>query len=126
MLRGTVGSDRQAVTTVDVFGQDGRPRSVEVIIDSGFDGELTLRPEQIRQLGLPRAGVRVSRVASGERHRFVAYRAWISWHNRPREVHVMATDYPPLIGMGLLWGSRVTFDAVAGGSLVIDELTGAP
>ena len=126
MARGAVGTNRRATITVDVFDQGGRPRPVQAIIDTGFDGALTLPPELIEQFGLPRAGMRVFMVASGERHRFTAHRAWISWHGRRREIHVWATDTQPLLGMALLWGSRVTFDAVEGGQLSIDELAAAP
>ena len=126
MARGTVEANGHATITIDVFDQDGRPQPVQAMIDTGFDGELTLPPERIQQLGLPRTGVRAFMVASGERHEFIVHGARISWHGRAIGVDVLATDTQPLLGMALLWGSRVTFDAVEGGQLSIDELAAAP
>ena len=101
---------------------EGRPRSVEVVLDTGFTGYLTLPPESIRQLGLPSVGQRTFELANGELFEFQVYFGSVSWHGRPSDVLVLQSDSVPLLGMTLLWGSRVTMDALNDGEVTIEEL----
>ena len=101
---------------------EGRPRSVEVVLDTGFTGYLTLPPESIRQLGLPSVGQRTFELANGELFEFQVYLGSVSWHGRPSDVLVLQSDSVPLPGMTLLWGSRVTMDALNDGEVTIEEL----
>ena len=101
---------------------EGRPRSVEVVLDTGFTGYLTLPPGSIRQLGLPSVGQRTFELANGELFEFQVYLGSVSWHGRPSDVLVLQSDSVPLLGMTLLWGSRVTMDALNDGEVTIEEL----
>ena len=101
---------------------EGRPRSVDVVLDTGFTGYLTLPPESIRQLGLPSVGQRTFELANGELFEFQVYLGSVSWHGRPSDVLVLQSDSVPLLGMTLLWGSRVTMDALNDGEVTIEEL----
>ena len=49
---------------------EGRLRSVEAILDTGFAGYMTLSPESIHQLGLPSVGQRTFELANGELFEF--------------------------------------------------------
>ena len=46
----------------------------------------------------------------------------MSWHGRPSDVLVLQSDSVPPLGMTLLWGSRVTMDALNDGEVTIEEL----
>ena len=85
-------------------------------------GYLTLPPESIRQLGLPSVGQRTFELANGELFKFQVYLGSVSWHGRPSDVLVLQSDSVPLLGMTLLWGSRVTIDALNDGEVTIEEL----
>ena len=100
----------------------GRPQPVEVVLDTGFAGYLTLPPESIHQLGLPSVGQRAFELANGELFEFQVYLGSVSWHGRPSDVLVLQSDSVPLLGMTLLWGSRVTMDALNDGEVTIEEL----
>lgn len=65
MIRGQVSSDQQALVAIDIMDAEGRPRSLEVILDTGFTGYLTLPTEAIQQLGLPVVGQRTFELANG-------------------------------------------------------------
>ena len=65
-MRGRVSGNQQAWITVDIMDGAGRPRSMEVVLDTGFTGYLTLPPESIRQLELPSVGQRTFELANGE------------------------------------------------------------
>ena len=121
MLRGEVTPGTQALITIDILGSDGHSESVEAAIDTGFSGHLTLPAGIISRLGLPHAGWRHFELANGERFRFRICLGLAIWHGHPHEVHILESECDPLLGMALLWGSRVTLDATAGGRVAIEE-----
>ena len=121
-MRGRVSGNQQAWITVDIMDGAGRPRSMEVVLDTGFTGYLTLPPESIRQLELPSVGQRTFELANGELYDFQVYIGSVSWHGRPSDVLVLNSDSAPLLGMALLWGSRVTVDALTDGQVTIEDL----
>ena len=51
-----------------------------------------------------------------------AYSGTLLWHERPWDVVVIQSEAAPLIGMGLLWGNQVTFEALEGGGVIIEEI----
>lgn len=122
MIRGEVSEDQQALVTLEIIDAEGHSRPVEVILDTGFTGYLTLPAETIRQLGLAPVGRRTFELANGELFEFEAYLAAVSWHERLTDTLVLRSDSDPLLGMTLLWGSRVTLDAVARGEVSIEDL----
>ena len=75
MIRGKVSGDQQALVVIDIMDDKGQPRSLEVVLDTGFTGYLTLPLESIRQLGLSSVGQRTFELANGELFEFAAYRA---------------------------------------------------
>ena len=111
---------------MDIMDGEGRPRSVEVVLDTGFTGYLTLPSESIGQLGLRSAGQRTFELANGEMFDFQVYLGSVSWHGRPSDVLVLQSDSGPLLGMALLWGSRVTMDVLNDGDVAIEDLSPAP
>lgn len=56
MMIGIVTANRQAVIELTLRGTDGQLNTVEAIIDTGFNGFLTLPPPQVAQLGFPYEG----------------------------------------------------------------------
>ena len=126
MHRGRVSADQQALVTIDLFDGEGRPQPLEVVLDTGFTGYLTLPADSIRLLGLPPVGQRTFELANGELSEFQVYLGSVSWHGRPSDVLILQSDGVPLLGMTLLWGSRVTVNALTGGAVVIEELAPPP
>ena len=122
MIRGKVSSDQQALVTVDIMDGEGCFQPLEVVLDTGFTGYLTLPSESIQELGLPSVGRRTFELANGELFEFEAYLAAVSWHGSLSDALVLKSDSAPLLGMTLLWGSRVTVDAQTDGEVTIEEL----
>ncbi len=122
MISGSVSGDQQAVVTIEIIDGDGAPRALGVILDTGFTGYLTLPSESIEQLALPFVGQRTFELANGELFRFDAYLAAVAWHGSLRDALVLLSDSTPLLGMTLLWGSRMTLDAITNGEVTIEEL----
>ena len=126
MIRGRVSGNQQALIAIDIMDGEGRPRSLEVVLDTGFTGYLTLPFESIRQLGLPSVGQRTFALANGELFDFEVYIGSVFRHGRPSDVLVLQSDSVPLLGMTLLRGSRVCVDALSDGEVTIEELSPAP
>lgn len=90
------------------------------VVDTGFTGWLALPGESIVQLGLTPYGQRPANQASGETRMFDIHSALVLWHGTPRPVPVHRAEGTPLIGMGLLNGSRLIVDSWDGGDVIID------
>ena len=126
MSRGTVSADQRALVTIEVFDGVGHLHRLEVVLDTGFTGYLTLPERAIRRLGLKPVGQRTFELANGEIFDFDVYLGSVLWHGRATDALILQSDGAPLLGMTMLWGSRVTVDTVSGGVVTIDELDPAP
>lgn len=100
----------------------GQPLEVTAVIDTGFDGELTLPQETIRRLDYLYAGSAGGTLADGSEVQFDYHEGRVLWHGVARPVAVLAAEGQPLVGMALLQGSRLTVDAVHGGEVIVSEL----
>lgn len=126
MPSGNVSAGRQALVHIDILDREGRTQPLEVALDTGFTGYLTLPASSITQFGLTYEGVRTFALANGEFQSFDSYEALVVWHGSPRAALVLQSEARPLIGMQLLWGSRVTMDTLTGGAVEIEELPSTP
>ena len=122
MISGQVNHDLQAVVAVTLIGSAGQRESVEVVLDTGFQGYLVLPPETIRSLGLEYPERARFILADGQRVQLNSYIATLVWHDRPRLVIVLESE-TPLMGTFLLWGSRVSFEMQEGGPVTIEEIS---
>ena len=123
---GAITGNRQALVAIDITGGEGRSRPIEVVLDTGFTGYLTLPTEPIRQLGLRFVGQRTFELARTENSSSLRrILPQCCWHGRQKDALVLKSDSTPLLGMTLLWGSRVTLNAASDGLVTIDELEDA-
>ncbi len=130
MLRGKVQSQGEppitgeALVDISVANVDDPDRSlaVEVVVDTGFSGQLTLPFAFISYLGLIRRATKSVVLADGESKDIPVYPALVLWNGRFRQILVLEMESQPLLGMELLWGSRLTIDALPYGEVVIAEI----
>jgi clan AA aspartic protease len=99
MMTGNVAL-RQANLTLVIYDSVGGEASVDAVIDTGFNGYLTLPPALIRLLNLPLSGSRPAILGDGIPVDFALHRGMVRWYGVPREVQVLAVEGEPLIGMG--------------------------
>ncbi len=122
MIRGRVDFTLEAVVVVPVRDSNGQFRPVEFIIDTGFDGYLSLPLERIQQLeGEPAGKIGVT-FGNGQTEEWNSWLCRILWHDRPREVAVFESRGDALIGMALLEHSAVSIQVRTDGAVVIEEL----
>ena len=121
MIRGTI-RNREAIIELEVSGPGQPAQQFEAVIDTGYNGYLTLPSHLVTALQLPFVGHRRGTLADGSVTRLDAYLATVVWHGQPKDVLISQTAGTPLIGMSLLEGSRLTMDVVDGGEVILEEL----
>ena len=122
MITGIVTAYREAIIHLTVRGPQRQEQEIEAIIDTGFDGFLTLPPTLIAALGLAWRRRGRAMLADGSESLFDIHEAIVSWDGAPRRVAVDAVDIDPLIGMSLLSGYELTIQVAEGGKVIISLL----
>ena len=122
MIAGKVTPNREAVIEVEVSGPDQLQQQVDAVIDSGFNGYLTLPSYLVGSLNLPLAGNRRATLGDGKAVVLDAYFATVTWHGQARDVLVLQAEGGALVGMSLLYGSRVSMEVIDDGDVVIEKL----
>lgn len=122
MISGWVNTYREAVLRLPVRGLQGREQTVEAVLDTGFNGYLTLPPGLISALGLPfrRNGRAV--LGDGSEITFDIHEAVVLWNGQLRRIAVDAADTEPLLGMNLLYGHELNLQVIEGGSVIVRPL----
>lgn len=130
MIKGKVernaGGGLEPWLIISVEDANGELHQIDVIVDTGFTGCLTLPEAVISRLGLVRQGEQQATVASGEVESFDYYAARVLWHGQFRRVEVFESIDQSLLGTELLEGSRLTVDAWEGGDVIVEEVKAGP
>jgi clan AA aspartic protease len=122
MIIGRVTPNREATIVLRVFGQAGREREIEAVIDTGFDNWLTLPAAMIKHLGLPWQQRTGATLADGSKTEFDVYLATVLWDKAQRRIPVHAAETTPLLGMGMLEGFELNMRVRSGGKVSIKRL----
>jgi len=123
MIQGTVNSRREAILPLVVGNASGQRQVVDTVIDTGFNGFLTLPSVLITSLGLSWNATDIVTLGDGSEALFDLYAAMIIWDGQYREIDVAESETEPLVGMALLYGYRLQIDAVEGGIVRIERLS---
>jgi clan AA aspartic protease len=119
MITGTVNADYEAIIRLFVQGPVGPAHEVDAIIDTGFNGFLTLPPALVTALGLMRRSRGRALLANGSEELFDIYGVTVLWDGQQRYVEADAVETTPLVGMSLLDGYDLYIQVADGGQVVI-------
>jgi clan AA aspartic protease len=122
MITGVVTPDREALIRLVVRGPSGQERHIDAVVDTGFDGWLSLPPEVIAQVGLPWRRRGRALLADGSESIFDMYEATVLWDQIPRRMVVDEASTAPLVGMALLSGYELNIQVRIGGQVTIKAL----
>ena len=95
---------------------------VEFVVDTAFEGEITLPPAIIQRLGSAYLGSDLRRLADGSFTPCGTYRLLLQWEDDWREVEVLALENRPLLGTALLEGNHIDIEATENGEVLIEPL----
>ncbi|MFM6666475.1 MAG: clan AA aspartic protease [Microcystis panniformis] len=123
MIHGVVNLRREATLSLVVGNySSGHREFINTVIDTGFDGFLSLPSEIITRLGLPWTISNPATLGDGSEVLFDFYTATVIWDGQYREVDIAASETEPLLGMAMLYGYRLQVDNVEGGIVEIKAL----
>jgi clan AA aspartic protease len=122
MIIGVVNAQTEATIRLPVRTADGREQEIEAVLDTGFNGSLTLPPTVITSLGLQWRTRGLVMLANGTEDHCDIYAATVIWDGRPRNILAEAADTDSLVGMALLYGHDLHMQVIEGGSVVIEPL----
>lgn len=118
MIEGVVNAAYEPVVNLAVQGPSGQSRDIEAVVDTGFNGFLTLPAELVAELGLPFASIGRATLADGSEIAYSVHEAAVLWDGQPTYVEVDVADATPLVGMALL-DAHILYVEVEGGGRVL-------
>jgi predicted aspartyl protease len=94
MIKGIVNFRRVPVIQLPVLDHKAAPRLIAAIIDTGFNGALTLPREVIDDLGLSWRSRGSATLANGSNDFFDIYTGTVIWDGKQRRVLVECANAP--------------------------------
>ena len=122
MIEGFVNANYEPVITLAVQGPSGRSQDIEAVVDTGFNGFLTLPPALVVDLGLTFQSEGWATLANGSEETFGVYGVTMLWDGQPRYIDADAMGPTPLVGMLLLDGHDLSIRVLDGGAVVIQPV----
>ena len=119
MIEGVVNASYEAIVTLIIRGPAGQTRDIKAVVDTGFNGFLTLPPALVTELGLPFASIGRATLADGSEVTFDVYDVTVLWDGQPRHIEADAVDATSLVGMQLLDHHSLYLEIEDGGSVII-------
>jgi clan AA aspartic protease len=126
MIGGVVNDVLEAIIHVALVGPSGSREEIEAVVDTGFDGYLTLPRATRAALGFPWRRRTRGVLADGSERLFDIYEGAVMWDGRPRRVSVDSAETTPLAGMALLRGNNLLVEVVEGGTVRIEARHESP
>lgn len=122
MISGVVNANLEATIRVIVQDLGGRIHQFEALIDTGYDGFLTLPRVLVTAIGLPWLDSITVQLADGSSQSVEVYGATVHWDGQLRVIEVDVTNTQPLVGRGLLAGYELRVKMVAGGAVTLEAI----
>ena len=122
MIQGVVNAAYEPMIALAVQGQSGQSRDIEAVVDTGFNGFLTLRTTLVSELGLPFVSIGRATLADGSEIAYDVYGVTVLWDGQVLYVEADAADSTPLVGMLLLDGHDLSIRVWNGGAVVIQPV----
>ncbi len=119
MIAGVVNGDFEAIITLSICDSEGKVYNQEAIIDTGFNGWLSLPPDLIARLNLKwkRRGRAI--LGDGSECVFNVYEAVVVWDGDYVTIPIDEADSEPLVGMSLMEGFQLMVQVFEGGNVEI-------
>ncbi len=122
MITGSINSFREAIIRVVLRGAQGQEEQIEAIIDTGFNGALSLPHTLISRLGYQFRRRGRALLADGGESIFDIYEGTIIWDTSLQRVAIDSAETDPLVGMSMLHGYELNVQVIDHGSVTIKRL----
>ena len=91
MIEGTVNAAYEAVVALHLQGPEGQVQDIEAVVDTGYNGFLTLPTALVAELGLPFAYMGQAFLANDAEVDFDVHYVTVLWDGQPRDIEADAT-----------------------------------
>ena len=112
----------QARMSVILRSIEGSEIEVECVVDTGFEGFLTLPPTMVADLGLSYLASIRANLADNSHVLTNVHQVTLIWNSVEREIPVLAMGRRSLIGTALLEDYHLSIDFCEGGTVLVDEI----
>jgi clan AA aspartic protease len=122
MITGIVNPDFEPIIQLSICGSDGKVYTQDAIVDTGFNGWLSLPPDLISQLNLKwkRRGRAI--LGDGSECVFNVYEAVLVWDGSFLTIPIDEADSEPLVGMSLMEGYQLMVQVFEGGRVELSKV----
>lgn len=122
MIVGSVNADYEPIICIGVCSSNGQVYQQDAIVDTGFNGWLSLPPDVITTLGLTWKRRGRPTLADGSECVFDVYEAVVVWDGQRVTIPIDEAQSDPLIGMSLMEGYELTIQAIENGDVMLTKL----
>jgi clan AA aspartic protease len=122
MITGVVNARLEATFQLTVHGAGGQQVDVEVVVDTGYTGSLTLPSPIVTSLGLAWHSTGIALLADASVQRFDRYEGTVIWDGAPQYILIDGVETNPLVGTRLLADHDLRIQLIPGGSVTIEAL----
>lgn len=122
MIYGVVNFRREATLPLVIGNANGQTQLIDAVIDTGFDGFLSLPSEIIFRIELPWRTSNTATLGDGSETLFDFYTGTVIWDGEYRKVDVAESETAPLLGMAMLYKYRLQVDNLESGIVKIEAL----
>jgi clan AA aspartic protease len=122
MITGIVNADFEPIIPLSICGSDGKVYTQDAIVDTGFNGWLSLPPDLIAELNLKwkRRGRAI--LGDGSECVFNVYEAVLVWDGNFLTIPIDEADSEPLVGMSLMKGYQLMVQVFEGGRVELSKV----
>ncbi|PAX53062.1 clan AA aspartic protease [Brunnivagina elsteri] len=122
MITGVINGEFEPIIPLFIHRSDGKVFTQYAIVDTGFNGWLSLPPDLIAQLNLTwkRRGRAI--LGDGSECVFDVYEAVVVWDGTLATIPVDEADSEPLVGMSLMEGYQLTMQVFEGGQVELRKV----
>jgi clan AA aspartic protease len=122
MIYGIVNVRREATLPLVIGNSSGQREVIDTVIDTGFDGFLSLPSKIIDRLALPWTISNPATLGDGSEIVFDFYTGTVIWDGQYRTIDIAESETEPLLGTAMLYGYRLQIDHIEGGTVKIEAL----
>jgi clan AA aspartic protease len=123
MITGTVNANREATLSLTLRNNASLELNLNTLVDTGFNGWLTLPPDIITVLALPWQRYGRAQLADGSEKHFDIYEVSILWDGQTRTISVYEMDAEPLLGMSMMYGFELLLPVLDGATFTIRKVS---
>ena len=121
-MQGVVTERRDAILRIVLCNANGLQQTYDTVVDTGYNGWLTLSSELISSLGFRWQRFGRALLADGSESVFNVYEGTIIWDGQRLNVDIVELDADALVGMSLMYGYGLVLPVLSGATFLIRKI----